>query len=162
MILKVKNKETLIIDEFRFKCSIGKNGFKKKKYEGDGSTPTGLFGIGKLYWRKDRVRKPETKISCKVIKKDMIWCDDPNNNYYNKETKIKNVKGEKLFRKDYRYNYFLVIQYNTKKIIKNKGSAIFLHLTKNYKKTQGCIAVSEKDFLIIAKLISRNSKIKIN
>ena len=92
----------------------------------------------------------------------MIWCDDPNNNYYNKETKIKNVKGEKLFRKDYRYNYLLVIQYNTEKIIKNKGSAIFLHLTKDYKKTQGCIAVSEKDFLIIAKLISRNSKIKIN
>ena len=65
MILKVKNKETLIIDEFRFKCSIGKNGFKKKKYEGDGSTPTGLFGIGKLYWRKDRLENQKLKLVVK-------------------------------------------------------------------------------------------------
>ena len=71
------------------------------------------------------------------------------------------VRKEKLFRSDYKYNYFIVINYNTKNIIKNRGSAIFLHLTKKYKKTAGCIAVSEKDFIIIAKLLKKNSKIKI-
>ena len=68
---------------------------------------------------------------------------------------------EKLFRSDYKYNYFIVINYNTKNIIKNGGSAIFLHLTRSYKRTEGCIAVSKKDFLIIAKLLKKNSKIKI-
>ena len=72
MIIKLKNKDKLIVSSFVFKCSIGKNGFKKNKFEGDGSTPAGLFGIGKLYWRKDRVRKPETKISCKVILKVIL------------------------------------------------------------------------------------------
>ena len=50
---------------------------------------------------------------------------------------------------------------NTDKIIRNRGSAIFLHLTKNYKSTAGCIAVEKKDFLIILKFLTRDSKIKI-
>ena len=31
-------------------------------------------------------------------------------------------------------------------IKKGKGSAIFIHLTKNYKSTAGCVALSKKDF----------------
>ena len=82
---------------------------------------------------------------------------------YNQEIKFnKNIKCEKLFRKDYKYNYLLVIKYNTKKIKPNKGSAIFIHLTKNYKATAGCIALLEKDFLIMLKLINKKSTIKIN
>ncbi len=162
MILNLKNKDTLIVDQFEFRCAIGKNGVKKNKVEGDGSTPKGLFSFGKLYWRNDRVKKPITKFNCKVIKRHMGWCNDQNSSFYNKEIKInKKTKKEKLFRTDYKYNYFLVINYNTKNIIKNKGSAIFLHLTKNYKSTAGCISVSEKDFLIILKILRKNSKIKI-
>ena len=54
------------------------------------------------------------------------------------------------------------IKYNYYKTRKNKGSAIIIHLTKDYKSTAGCIAISKKDFLIIAKLINKNSKIIIN
>ena len=60
------------------------------------------------------------------------------------------------------YLYFILIKYNYKKTIKNKGSAIFIHLTKDYKPTAGCIAISKKDFLILAKLINKNTKILIN
>ena len=162
MILKLKNKDTLIIGEFRFKCAIGKNGLIKKKVEGDGCTPRGSFSLGKLYWRNDRVKKLNTKILSKKIKKNIGWCNDPSSNLYNKEVSNKQkVRMEKLYRSDYKYNYFIVINYNTKNIIKNIGSAIFLHLTKNYKKTAGCIAVSEQDFIIISKLLKKNSKIKI-
>ena len=38
---------------------------------------------------------------------------------------------------------------------------IAYHLTKDYKPTAGCVALKEKDFLIMLKLIRRNSKIKI-
>ena len=162
MILKIKNKDTLIIDEFKFRCVIGKNGIIKKKIEGDGCSPQGTFSLGKLYWRKDRVKKIKTKLTSKIIKKNCCWCNDPDSYLYNKEISNKQkVRKEKLFRSDYKYNYFIVINYNTKNIIKNRGSAIFLHLTKKYKKTAGCVAVSEKDFIIIAKLLKKNSKIKI-
>ena len=68
MLIRIKNKDKLIVDDFIFKCSIGKNGVKRKKIEGDKSTPKGIFSLGKLYYRSDRVHKPETKLKVKKIK----------------------------------------------------------------------------------------------
>ena len=163
MKITLKNKYTLKIDDFKFKCCIGRNGSKKNKIEGDKCTPKGTFKLGNLYYRKDRVKKPITKLIVKKIKRNMGWCNDPTNKLYNKEIKVnKKIKHEKLFRKDYKYNYLLVIEYNTKEIKPNKGSAIFIHLTKNFKPTEGCIALLQKDFLIMTKLINKKSLIKIN
>ena len=165
MTIIIKNKETLLFDDFKFKCSIGKKGFNKEKKEGDETTPKGLFNLGNIYYRADRVSKPDSKLKKIVIKKNMGWCDDSKSKYYNKIIKIKknlNIGYEKLFRKDSKYDYLILIKYNYKKIKKNKGSAIFLHLTKNYLPTKGCIALQKKDFLILCKLISKKTKIKIN
>ena len=163
MKITLKNKYTLKIDDFKFKCCIGKNGLKKNKIEGDKCTPKGIFELGTLYYRKDRVKKPITNLKIKNIKRNIGWCNDSKNKLYNQEIKVnKNIKHEKLFRKDYKYDYLLVIEYNTKKIKPNKGSAIFIHLTKNFKATAGCIALLQKDFLIMVKLINKKSTIKIN
>ena len=163
MKITLKNKYTLKIDDFKFKCCIGKNGLKKNKIEGDKCTPKGTFKLGILYYRKDKVKKPTTSLKTKNIKRNMGWCNDSKNKFYNQEIKVnKNIKHEKLFRKDYKYDYLLIIEYNTKKIKPNKGSAIFIHLTKNFKATSGCIALLQKDFLIMIKLINKKSLIKIN
>ena len=163
MIITLKNKDTLIIDEFRLKCCIGRKNLNKNKVEGDGSTPRGKFRIGTLYWRSDRVQKPNTKLFCKPINKKIAWCNDSKSKFYNKEIKVnKKSKFEKIYRNDYKYNYFILLKYNYINPKKNKGSAIFIHLTKDYKKTAGCIALSKKDFLILAKLINKKSKIIIN
>ena len=92
----------------------------------------------------------------------MAWCNDIKSKFYNKEVKInKKFKYEKLYRNDYKYDYFILIKYNYNKPIKNKGSAIFIHLTKNFKPTDGCVAIKEKDFLILLKLINKKTQIKI-
>jgi len=162
MLIKLKNKDTLELDCFKFKCCIGQNNIKKEKFEGDKATPNGIFSIGPVYYRSDRVKKPVTSLKTIIIKSNMGWCNDPKSKFYNKEINIsKKIKYEKLFRKDFKYNYFIVIKYNTNKIIPNRGSAIFIHLTKNYKPTAGCMALKEKDFLILLKLIKKNTKIKI-
>ena len=162
MLIRIKNKDQLIIDDFVFKCSIGKNGVKRKKIEGDKSTPKGKFTLGKIYYRPDRVPKPETVILTKKINKKMGWCIESKNKKYNSEIKIDNkIKHEKMYRKDYKYDYLLVINYNTKKKIPFKGSAIFIHLTNNYKPTIGCIAIKKKDFLILVKIINKKTKIRI-
>tara|TARA_B100000941_G_scaffold106737_1_gene74639 strand:+ start:562 stop:1056 length:495 start_codon:yes stop_codon:yes gene_type:complete len=163
MSIIVKNKDTLIFDNFIFRCCVGKNGFSKNKTEGDKRTPVGNFKLNCLYYRADRKKKPLTKLKLKIIKKQMGWCDDINSKkYYNKLIKTSlNLKHEKLFRKDYKYDLFVPIKYNWNKTILRKGSAIFIHLTKNYKPTAGCIGLSEKDFLILIKLINKNTTIKI-
>ena len=163
MIIYLKNKHSLTIDDFNFKCCIGKNGISKKKIEGDKKTPSGTFKIENLYYRPDRIKKPFTKLKCIKIKKDMGWCDDPlDNKNYNKLISIKkNVKCEKLYRKDHNYDLVIPIKYNFLKPIKFKGSCIFFHLTDNYKSTAGCIAIKKKDFLIMLKLINKKTEIKI-
>ena len=161
MIIHVKNKNTLIIDDFKLKCCIGKNGLNSNKKEGDFSTPKGLFNLKKLYFRKDRVDTPKCKIGKKIIKRDMAWCDNPTHKKYNEEIKIYNKKfKENLYRVDHKYDYLIPINYNAKKT-PNKGSAIFIHLTKNYKPTTGCVALKKKDFEILLKLIDKKTKIRI-
>tara|TARA_B110000879_G_scaffold189269_1_gene252600 strand:- start:131 stop:619 length:489 start_codon:yes stop_codon:yes gene_type:complete len=161
MIIHVPNKNTLIIDEFKFKCCVGKKGLNSNKKEGDYTTPIGLFRLKKLYFRKDHVGTPECKITKKIIKRDMAWCDDPNHKKYNQEIKVnnKNLK-ENLYRKDHRYDYIISISHNEKKV-PGKGSAVFIHLTDDYKPTAGCIALKRKDFEIFLKLINEKTKIKI-
>ena len=163
MTILVKNKHTLQIGEFIFKCCIGRKGLTKNKKEGDNKTPIGIFKIENLYFRKDRLKKPFTSLKCIEIKKNMGWCDDPRYpKKYNKLIKTKKkIKHEKLFRKDHKYNFLIPIQYNFKKPITGLGSCIFIHLTKDFKPTAGCIALKEKDFFIMLKLINKNSKIKI-
>jgi len=163
MTILLKNKHTVKFDDFEFKCCIGKNGLTKFKKEGDGKTPKGIFKIEHLYFRKDRIKKPLTKLKCIEIKRNMGWCDDVKNKKYNKLIKInKNCSHEKLFRKDKKYDLLIPIKYNFNNIIPGKGSCIFIHLTSDYKPTAGCIALKKKDLLILLKLINKNSKIIIN
>ena len=163
MTIFVKNKHTLQIDEFKFRCCIGKKGSTKYKKEGDKRTPIGKFEIENLYFRKDRIKKPSTLLKCIEIKKNMGWCNDVNlPKKYNKRIIIdKKSKHEKLKRKDHKYDLLIPIKYNFEKPIVGKGSCIFIHLTKDYKPTAGCVALKKKDFLILLKLIKKNSKINI-
>ena len=163
MTIFIKNKQTLQIDEFKFKCCIGKKGSTRNKKEGDKKTPKGTFKIENLYFREDRIKKPLTLLKRIKIKKNMGWCDDINfPKKYNKLIKIeKEIRHEKLKRKDNKYDLLIPIKYNFKKPITGMGSCIFIHLTKNYKPTAGCIALKKNDFLILLRLLNKNTKIKI-
>ena len=163
MIILLKKKYKIKIDDFIFRCCIGKHGITEFKKEGDLKTPKGIYKIENLYFRKDRIKIPNTKLKCIEIKKNMGWCDDVNSKqFYNKliNTNSK-FHHEKLFRKDHKYDLLIPIKYNFKKRIPGKGSCIFLHLTNNYKPTAGCVALNKKDFLIMLKLIHKKTKIKI-
>ena len=164
MTIFLKNKHTLQLDDFYFKCCIGKKGITKRKREGDYKTPSGTFAFEELFFRKDRIKKPETSLETIEIKQSMGWCDDINQpKKYNQLIKINSkIKHEKLRRSDNKYDLLIPISYNRKNPKVGLGSCIFIHLTKDYKPTAGCIALKKKDFLIMLKLIKKNSKIKIS
>ncbi|MDA9731232.1 L,D-transpeptidase family protein [Candidatus Pelagibacter sp.] len=164
MIIYLKNKDTLQVDNFEFKCCIGKKGLSKNKIEGDYKTPMGLFNLGHLYFRKNKSKELNSNLKKILIKKNMGWCNDvTNKKKYNKLIKSNNkIRHEKLFRKDYKYDLLIPIKYNYHKSIPGRGSCIFIHLTNNYKPTAGCIALKKKDFLIMLMLINKKTKIKIS
>jgi len=159
----VKKSGYLEFKKLKLRCSLGKAGIKKKIKEGDNITPRGVFKIIKVYYRADKIDKIETKIKKIKIKKKIGWCDDPRSVFYNKQIKLPNkFSHEKLYRNDNIYDLILVLNYNMNPIIKNKGSAIFIHVAKNnYQPTHGCIGLKKKHLLTILKKIKKNTKVKI-
>ena len=159
----IKKSGYLEYKNLKFRCALGKAGIKKKKEEGDNITPVGTFKIIRVYYRRDKIKNIVTSIKKKEIKKNIGWCDDAASNSYNKEIKLPNKFGhERLYRKDNLYDLILVLNYNLNPIIKNKGSAIFIHIAKKkYEPTAGCIALKKKDLIELLKNIKKNTKIKI-
>jgi L,D-peptidoglycan transpeptidase YkuD (ErfK/YbiS/YcfS/YnhG family) len=148
----------------KFRCALGKAGIGKKKIEGDSITPRGKFNIVKIYYRSDRVKKISSKYRLIKISKNMGWCDDPNSKSYNQLINLPTkYTHEKLYRKENVYDLLVVLNYNMKPIIKNKGSAIFIHIARqNYKKTSGCVAIKKPHLIKLIKTIKKNTKVVIN
>ena len=157
------NNKYLTYKNYKAKCAIGKRGIGYKKKEGDLITPKGIYKVKYILYRKDRVKKIQTKIKKIIIKKNMGWCDDSLSVHYNKLIKLPSAFSyEKLYRKEKIYDIIIVLNYNMRPVIKNKGSAIFIHIAKkNYKKTDGCIALKRLDLLNVIKKLKINTKIKI-
>jgi L,D-peptidoglycan transpeptidase YkuD (ErfK/YbiS/YcfS/YnhG family) len=149
--------------DLKFKCALGKAGIRRKKKEGDNITPKGIYKIIKIYYRDDRIKKISSKFKLIKIRKNMGWCDDPKSKKYNQLIKLPNkYSHEKFFKKDNSYDLIIILNYNINPIIKNKGSAIFIHIAKkNYKSTAGCIALKKDDLLKLIKIINTNTKIFI-
>ena len=158
------NKKYLTFNNYKAKCAVGKRGIGFKRKEGDFITPRGNYKIKYILYRKDRIKKLKTKIKKIVIKKNMGWCDDPQSKKYNKLIKLPFIYSfEKLYRKENIYDIILVLNYNMDPIVKNKGSAIFIHISKrNYKKTEGCVALKKFDLLKVLGELNNKTKVKIS
>jgi len=148
----------------RFRCALGKAGIKKKRIEGDNITPKGTFKISKIYYRKDRIKKLTSKIKLIQIKKNMGWCDDSKSKNYNQLINLPSkFSCERLYRKDNIYDLILVLNYNMDPIVKNAGSAIFIHIARrNFKKTKGCIAIKKTHLIQLVKKIKKSTLVYIN
>ena len=154
-VLKYKN--------FLYKCAIGKNGITNSKIEGDKCTPSGIYSIEKIYYREDRLSMPKLDFQTIPINKNFGWCDDIRSTYYNKFIKFPfTYSAEFLYRADDIYNIICIISYNINPIIKNKGSAIFLHVANsNYSGTAGCLALKQDDLIELLQNIDLYTKINI-
>ena len=173
LVINFNNKYFLRVGNKVFGCQVGEGGFNKaaKKTEGDKTTPLGKWYFETIFYRSDKVLRPKFKkknvLKIKKITKNCGWCDDIQSNYYNKYIKISNFESldtnyEKLWRDDDAYDIIIMISHNVKPIIKNKGSAIFIHCSfSDKRKTAGCIALKKKDLVFLIKSLRYNTYLKI-
>ena len=162
--LKLNNiyKSKLLFQNKVFFCQIGKFGLTQfySKKEGDLKTPRGKWEIGKFFYKKSSINYFKINRSYKKklinISYDHIWCDDIESYYYNKLLKKSKLSKtnigsfESLFRNDGAYDIIIEIKSNNKPIIKNKGSAIFLHCSfSDLRPTKGCVALKKNDLKYI-------------
>ncbi len=126
-------------------------------------TPSGIYKIKYIFYRPDKIKNLKTKFRKKTINKKMGWCDDPKSKKYNKLINLPfKFNYEKLYRADGIYDIILVLNFNSKPIKRNRGSAIFIHIAKkNYSPTKGCVAIRRADIKILAKKIDKKTLVKI-
>lgn len=128
-------------------CSFGLAGvapFDTKK-EGDFKTPSGIYHVGPAFGYSNDLK---TRMKFIVLQDSFYWICDTSSQAYNTlvESVPKDGCAEKMLRKDHLYKYGIIIQYNTKPIVKGKGSAIFIHVERSPgSPTAGCIAMSEQN-----------------
>ena len=75
----------------------------------------------------------------------MGWCDDPISRKYNQLIKLPSIFSyEKLYKKENIYDIIIVLNYNMNPIIKNRGSAIFIHIAKKITKKLKDVALKKQ------------------
>lgn len=126
------------------RCALGAAGIRQDKKEGDKATPAGQFLLRRLWYRPDRVFRPETAFPIAEITQKSGWCDAISDISYNRPISLPfTASHEKLWRRDGLYDVFFELGHNDDPPIANHGSAVFLHLQKNnFQPTLGCVAVS--------------------
>ncbi|NHO19101.1 L,D-transpeptidase family protein [Acetobacter oeni] len=138
-----------------FTAVIGTSGVTLHKREGDHATPAGTLLLRKVFYRADRIKRPEIGaagpgghcLSLEPISPRDGWCDDVEHADYNRQITLPHpARHELLWRDDHLYDIVVVLGYNDDPIIPGRGSAIFLHLqSPDRRPTEGCIALTEAD-----------------
>lgn len=144
-------------------CCLGVNGISTNKKEGDRATPAGKYQLLFGFYRADRWRYLSTILPMGPIKSNSGWCDDQTNPNYNRLIELPfNANHEALTRQDRLYDVILVMDHNYTKRIKNRGSAVFFHLTnEDSGPTQGCIAIDPKWMIQLLPRINERTYINI-
>lgn len=142
-------------------ATIGKKGFAAPglKREGDGKTPSGIYALGTVFGYAESA---PGRMPYRQAVQDDIWVDDAGSVEYNRWAKKgATVAGsyEELRRRDDLYKLGIVIEYNTRPVVKGLGSAIFIHLWRGEGiPTEGCVALSEESMLRVLDWLNPESK----
>ncbi len=137
----------------KVRCALGRSGITAVdlKREGDGASPAGVWPMRQLFWRADRLARPETALPVTALIPEAGWCDDPADPFYNRPVLLPYpASHEKLWRDDHLYDLIVPLGYNDDLVIAGKGSAIFLHVAReDYAPTEGCVACALPDLLAL-------------
>lgn len=157
MILDIFPPHTIICNNKKFPCVLGKGGVTTNKREGDGATPVGVWQMREVFYRPDRLNTPETNLITRAITPKDGWCNDPEEPQYNKHIqKPFHARHEDLWRHDKVYDMIVVLGFNDTPVLPGMGSAIFMHVARHdFGTTEGCIAL---ELLHLQKVIKDCSK----
>jgi L,D-peptidoglycan transpeptidase YkuD (ErfK/YbiS/YcfS/YnhG family) len=144
--------------------ALGRGGIKANKREGDGGTPRGRFRPLRLWWRPDRLRRPQNVLPSRRINQSAAWSEDPADRNYNRPvTRSANEPGDRLWRSDGLYDLFIEIDHNFRPRVAGRGSAVFIHVARpGFAPTAGCVALRFKDLLWLSKRIGPKTRITIH
>ena len=139
----------LTLGDQRVRASLGAGGIRADKMEGDGATPAGLLPLRRVLYRADRVARPRCAVAVTPLAPGDGWCDDPGDRQYNCPVRLPYAgRHEELWRTDGLYDVIGILGWNDAPAVKDRGSAIFLHvMSPDGAPTAGCVALALPDLL---------------
>lgn len=151
----------LCVGPLRYRAALGRSGRKVRKREGDGATPMGCWRILNVFYRADRLRRPQTRLPITRISPLAGWCDAPHDRNYNRQVRLPYpASAERLWRDDHLYDLVVVLDHNQRPRVRGGGSAIFLHIAREgYRPTEGCVALSAKDLVQVVRQLRPGAQI---
>jgi L,D-peptidoglycan transpeptidase YkuD (ErfK/YbiS/YcfS/YnhG family) len=151
MIATIGRDGVLLHAGVRYRAAIGLGGIQTDKQEGDQGTPAGLMMLRRVLFRADRGPRPQATVPVSLLAPNDGWCDDPSDAAYNRMVRLPHpARHEALWRDDGVYDVIGVLGWNDDPPVKNRGSAIFLHLARpDYTPTEGCIALARPDLMAV-------------
>jgi L,D-peptidoglycan transpeptidase YkuD (ErfK/YbiS/YcfS/YnhG family) len=149
-----------------WRAHVGRNGLSAHHREGDGTTPTGTFGIGPVVYGID----PDPGVSLRYHRLTCgdWWDEDPRSATYNTFRHVGcgtsppfGGGSEALWRITPAYRFFALIQYNVAPIVASRGSAIFLHVDTG-RATNGCVSLPRPELLRVLRRLRPGATISIS
>lgn len=143
--------------------ALGRSGIRANKREGDAGTPRGEFRLVRLWWRPDRLPRPQSLLPIRRITQDLGWCEDPAHRLYNQAIHLRREgEGDRLWRADNLYDLVIELDHNTRPRVKNRGSAVFIHVARpGLAPTAGCVAMPRPALQRLITDLRRKSRILI-
>lgn len=147
-----------------YRCALGRSGIVETKTEGDGATPAGRFPLRRVFYRADRIARPETALAVRTLSPTDGWSDDPADPDYNRFVRRPRVpRSEALWRDDALYDLVVEIGFNDDPPIAGRGSAIFVHVARpDFGPTEGCVALPVADLRAILGRIEPGAAVAIS
>jgi L,D-peptidoglycan transpeptidase YkuD (ErfK/YbiS/YcfS/YnhG family) len=158
-----RTKGLLIAGTLAIPVSLGRGGIRADKREGDGGTPRGLFRLRRLWWRADRAPRPRTQLPVRPIRQDDAWSEDPADRRYNRPFRRAPAQtGDRLWREDHLYDFIIEIDHNTRPRVAKRGSAVFIHLTREgFSPTAGCVGLKRDALTRLLARVGPHTRIHI-
>jgi L,D-peptidoglycan transpeptidase YkuD (ErfK/YbiS/YcfS/YnhG family) len=146
-----------------FPVALGRSGILANKFEGDGGTPRGTFRLKRLWWRADRITRPQTGLPVRPIRPEDAWSEDPWDRRYNRPVRRKaGEAGDRLMREDGLYDLIIEIDHNDRPRVAKRGSAVFIHVARDgFRPTAGCVALRRNDLLRLLEQVGSRTRIVI-
>lgn len=128
-----------------YAARLGKNGLSSSRREGDGTTPTGTYRIGRTMYGNEP--NPGVRFRYRRLRCGDWWDEDPSSPTYNTFQHVRcgtkppfGGGSEGMWQQPRPYPFLAVIEYNTRPVVPGRGSGIFLH-AQTGAPTIGCISL---------------------